>query len=453
MVDLSRALGLSSGDVVAFVGGGGKTTAMFRLAKELAQVGSARPRVLTTTTTRIFAAQIKQAPAYVSFDPASQTIDDIRPQLDHALRQNDYVLLIGRADPDSGKAFGVEAEMIDALAATGSFDFIINEADGSRMRPLKAPAEHEPVIPHSTTIVVPVVGLDALGQPLQDEAVHRPERVSRLSGTPLGQPVTIDTISALVCHPQGGLKAVPAKARVMPLLNKLDHSSNLAEARDIAKKLLSCSRIEAVLIGAVQTADSPIVEFHGRTAAIILAAGGSSRFGSPKQLARWHGATFIEHVVNAALGSQADPVVVVLGAEMDQSRAVLDSLPVQIVYNRSWAEGQSTSMKLGLEKLAADISGVIFLLVDLPAVTSEIIDTIIDRYRQTMAPLVWPEFEGQRGNPVLFDRTLFPALRQVSGDTGGRPVLIAHQEQAERVAVRYESILQDIDRPEDIPND
>jgi molybdenum cofactor cytidylyltransferase len=161
MVDLSRALGLSSGDVVAFVGGGGKTTAMFRLAKELAQVGSARPRVLTTTTTRIFAAQIKQAPAYVTFDPASQTIDDIRPQLDHALRQNDYVLLIGRADPDSGKAFGVEAEMIDALAATGSFDFIINEADGSRMRPLKAPAEHEPVIPRSTTIVVPVVGLDA----------------------------------------------------------------------------------------------------------------------------------------------------------------------------------------------------------------------------------------------------------------------------------------------------
>jgi molybdenum cofactor cytidylyltransferase len=426
---------------------------MFRLAKELAQVGSARPRVLTTTTTRVFAAQIKQAPAYVTFDPASQTIDDIRPQLDHALRQNDYVLLIGRADPDSGKAFGVEAEMIDALAATGSFDFIINEADGSRMRPLKAPAEHEPVIPRSTTIVVPVVGLDALGQSLQDGAVHRSERVSRLSGTPLGQPVTIDTISALVCHPQGGLKAVPVKARVIPLLNKLDYSSNLAAARDIAKKLLSCNRIEAVLIGAVQTADSPIVEFHGRTAAIILAAGGSSRFGSPKQLARWHGATFIEHVVNAALGSQADPVVVVLGAEMDQSRAVLDSLPVQIVYNRSWAEGQSTSMKLGLEKLAADISGVIFLLVDLPAVTSEIIDTIIDRYRQTMAPLVWPEFEGQRGNPVLFDRTLFPALRQVSGDTGGRPVLIAHQEQAERVAVRYESILQDIDRPEDIPND
>ena len=116
-------------------------------------------------------------------------------------------------------------------------------------------------------------------------------------------------------------------------------------------------------------------------------------------------------MVKTALASQANPVIVVLGAETEQCRSVLAGLPVQIVHNRSWAEGQSTSMKAGLEMLPQATSSVIFLLVDLPAVTPELIDTVIERYRQTAAPIVWPEYAGRRGNPVLFDRVLFSELR------------------------------------------
>lgn len=448
-MQLSRALRISAGDVVALVGGGGKTTALFRLAQELSQK---KMRVLTTTTTRIFSAQIQRAPAHLKFNPTRQTVADILPQLNHLIDHHQHALLIGQADPESGKAFGIPPEVIDALAASGHFDVILNEADGSRMRPFKAPAEHEPVIPASTTLVVPVVGIDALGQPLHNNYIHRAERVSRLSGTPLNAPVTANTVAAVLSHAGGGLKNVPAQARVIPLLNKVANSAALALARSIAAQTLQTGpQIEAVAIGAAQTSN-PVSEVQGRTAAVLLAAGNSSRFGSPKQLARWGGQTFIERVADAALNSQAEPVVVVLGAEIEQSRAALAGRPVNIIINPDWAKGQSASLKAGLAALPPNISSVVFLLVDLPGITPNIIDALIARHRQTLAPLVWPEFEGRRGNPVLFDRNLFAELAAVSGDTGGKPVLMAHQDNAERVAVTDEAIVQDIDRLQDLEN-
>jgi molybdenum cofactor cytidylyltransferase len=454
---LSHALRITPGEVVALVGGGGKTTAMFQLAHELAP----RLRVLTTTTTRIFAAQIKRAPAHVTFDPTTQTVTDILPHLDAAIARHMQVLLIGQADTASGKAFGIPPDIIDELAASGHFDLILNEADGSRMRPFKAPAEHEPVIPASTTLVVPVVGLDALGQPLSEETVHRAELVSRLSGTALGQPITPQAIAAVVSHPAGGLKNVPAQARVMPLLNKLDWvrrggeearsgGEGGAAVDELVGRLLGCERIDSVVLGAVQNQDSPVAEVHSRAAVVVLAAGGSTRFGSPKQLARWGDKTFIEQVVDTALASWAGPIVVVLGAEVEGSRAALGNRPVQVVVNEAWAQGQSNSMQAGLSALPDNIGCVIFMLVDLPGVTPELINGLINRHRQTLALLVWPEFEGRRGNPVLFDRRLFAELKEVSGDTGGKPVLLRHQAQAERVAVADPAILQDIDRAEDL---
>lgn len=446
---LSQALRIKPGDVVAFVGGGGKTTAMFQLAAEVAS----EMRVLTTTSTRIFAAQIKRSPAHVTFDPERQKLADILPQLQAGLDRFGQVLLIGQAEPDSGKAFGLPPDIIEALAATGRFDLIINEADGSRMRSFKAPAAHEPVIPLVTTLVSPVVGLDVVGRPLTEEVVHRAGLVSRLSGTALGAPVTPATVAAVLCHPEGGVKGAPPGARIVPVLNKVDSgpAEDVPEvAVEIAGRLLGCERIDAVVMGSVQQAADPVTAVHGRTAAVVLAAGGSSRFGSAKQLATWGDRTFIERVVDAALGSQARPVVVVLGAEAERCRAALGSRPVEIIINEAWRSGQSTSMTAGLAALADNISAAVFLLVDLPGITPNVVDALIERHRRTLAPLAWPEFEGRRGNPVLFDRRLWPELRQVQGDTGGRPLLKTYQEQAERVAVSSPAVLLDIDRPEDL---
>lgn len=443
---LSQALRLGQNEVVALVGGGGKTTTLFRLAAELA----ATRRVLMTTSTRIFAAQIKQAPAYVAFDPGRQTLDDILPALNEALARHSQVLLIGQADWHSGKAFGVAPEVIDALVATGQFDTILVEADGSRMRPFKAPADHEPVIPALTTMVVPVVGVDVLGRPLSDETVHRAGLVSQLSQTLLGEPVTTQTIAEIFCHRQGGLKNVPDGARFVPLINKVETAAQQQAAHDLAARLLTCERVDSVAIGAVQAKTAPIWEVWSRSAAVILAAGSSTRFGSPKQLAPWGDKTFIEHVVDTALASAADPVVVVLGAEVEQSLRLLQPKSVKIVINDRWAEGQSTSMQAGLAALPPNVGSVLFLLVDLPGVTPDVLNAVIDRHRYTLAPLVWPEFAGRRGNPVLFDRTLLAELSHISGDTGGRPVLLAHKDQAERVIVDHPGIVQDVDRPGDL---
>jgi molybdenum cofactor cytidylyltransferase len=449
-MQLPQAFHIQPGEVVAFVGGGGKTSTMFGLAEALAQTSIGR-RVLTTTSTRIFAAQIKLAPAHVIFEPARQSLAELLPALQAALDRHGQVLLIGQTEPETGKAFGIPPELIDRLAATGLFDVILNEADGSRMRPFKAPAGHEPVIPVSSSLVVPVVGLDVLARPLSDDTVHRAKLVSELSGTPLTGPVTVETVATVLSHAQGGLKNVPEPARVIPLLNKAESPLALAAARQIATTLLQKPRFDRVAIGAVKDKGEPIREVQGRTAVVILAAGGSSRFGSPKQLARWAGQTFIERAVTTALAAGGvHSVTVVLGAEVEQSRRLLQPFPVEVVVNPHWPEGQSSSMQAGLTVLPATVDSVIFLLVDLPLITPDIIEALIRRYRQTLAPIVWPEFAGQRGNPVLFDRTLFPQLSQIKGDTGGRPLLQAYQDQAERVVVTTPAVLQDVDRPEDV---
>ncbi|RMF03482.1 MAG: putative selenium-dependent hydroxylase accessory protein YqeC [Chloroflexi bacterium] len=441
---LAQALRLHPGDVAAFVGGGGKSTAMFRLAREL----SASMRVLATTTTRIFAVQISQSPAHVTADPARPPAN-LTAQLDTALRRHGQVLLTGPVDPAQGKAFGVPPEQVDQLAASGQFDVILVEADGSRMRPFKAPAQHEPVIPATTTLVVPVAGLDVLGQPLNAQTVHRPQRVARLAGLPLDAPITAGVVATVLAHPDGGLKNVPPSARVAALLNKAETEARQSAGQTIAAQLLARPRIESVVLGRVRHAAAPVVERRERAAVVLLAAGGSSRFGAPKQLATWGGVTLVERAADVALASQADGVTVVLGAHAAACRAALGRRPVQIVVNTNWAQGQSTSLRAGLEHLPAGTGSAIFLPVDMPGITPDVLNALITCHRQTLAPLVWPEFEGQRGNPVLFDRDLFGQLAQISGDTGGRALFKKYARQAGRVAANSAEILHDVDRPED----
>jgi molybdenum cofactor cytidylyltransferase len=247
---LSDALGMKADDVVAIVGGGGKTTAMFRLAREAVERGG---RAITTTTTRIFGAQIALAPTHVS------AADATRESVLAALAVHRHVLVIGPTDRDSGKAEGVSLELFRSLCAWDPGACILNEADGSRMRPFKAPAEHEPVIPPETTLVVPVVGADVLGKPLDAQHVHRPGLVSALSGAPPGSPVTPEVVARVLAHPRGGLKGVPPGARVVMLINKVETLADRAPARETAARLLRAPAIAAVLLTALRS-EIPILE-------------------------------------------------------------------------------------------------------------------------------------------------------------------------------------------------
>ena len=135
---LVDALDVKDGDVIAVVGGGGKTTAMFRLAQEIADRGG---EAITTTTTRIFGAQVALSPAHV------MAADATRERIASALAAHRQVLVVGVTEASTGKAEGVSLDLFRRLREWFPAASILNEADGSRMRPFKALAGHEPVIP------------------------------------------------------------------------------------------------------------------------------------------------------------------------------------------------------------------------------------------------------------------------------------------------------------------
>jgi molybdenum cofactor cytidylyltransferase len=251
---LADALRMTADESVALVGGGGKTTAMFRLAREMVARGG---RAITTTTTRIFGAQIALAPAHVL------ATDLTRDRVAAALAAHGHVLVIGPTEAGTGKAEGVSLELFGRLRAWFPEECLLNEADGSRMRPFKAPADYEPVIPTDTTLVVPVVGADVLGAPLDADHVHRPELVGALSGAPPGTRITPAIVARVLAHPEGGRKGVPAGARVIVLINKVEALPDRGPARETAECLLREPAIHAVVLANLR-GPVPVLEVCAR---------------------------------------------------------------------------------------------------------------------------------------------------------------------------------------------
>lgn len=183
-------------------------------------------------------------------------------------------------------------------------------------------------------------------------------------------------------------------------------------------------------------------------AGVILAAGGSERFGGPKQLLNWQGEPFVTRVARTSLEAGLTPLVVVIGADHQQVETALRGLPLRTVYNPKWSQGQSISMKAGLNALPNDCEGVMFLLSDQPQIPSRLIQQLIDRYMLNRAPITAPKAGGRRGNPVLFGQEAFPALHQVTGDKGGRAVF--DQFEVDWLPWEDERILLDVDDDTDL---
>jgi molybdenum cofactor cytidylyltransferase len=449
-MDLATALRIEPKDVVAFVGGGGKTSAMFRLAAEIVAAGG---QVVTSTTTRIFAAQIALAPRHVAVDAAPGAWPAALAAIGAALAETRHVLVTGPVEPGSGKAPGVPFAFIAHLQALPAAPVILLEADGSRMRPFKAPAAHEPVIPPQTTLVVPIVGADVFGSPLDDVRVHRPDQVAQLAGVPLGTPVTPALVAAVLTHPEGGLKHVPPLARVVVVINKLDRPAALPPAREAAALLLASPRVSAVALGAVAT-DSPIAEVWGGVAAVVLAAGRSTRMGQPKQLLPWGSTTLLADVIARLQTSPVSQVIVVTGHE----RAAVEAAallaiqpggpPVTFAHNPDYAHSElARSLQSGLAALPPTCQALLVVLADQPDLDPAVVAQLIARWRSTRAAVVAPFFGAQRGHPMLFDRSLWPHIRALPPEANPRQ-LLQTAGPIERVPVDTDAVLRDLDTPE-----
>lgn len=440
-MNLSQALDLKPGDVVAFVGAGGKTSAMFRLADELVAQGW---RVISTTTTRMAQDEIRRAPQQIGLGHQAHLPDSLPEQIE----QYRHIFVFGKLDADN-KMRGVRPTWLDEYMAHAPYqDVLLVEADGSRRLPMKAPFSHEPVIPESATVVMPVVGLSALRQPLDDDHVYGAEVVHNTTGYPLSNPVTTRLVAAVLISPQLGLKNIPPKARIVPLLNQVT-TDTLPQAREVAAFALTDLNVERVLIGAVQEAE-PVREVRRRVGAVILAAGQSRRMGRPKLLLPWDGSTIIRRVCELVTDCGLYETVVVAGEQVEAIRRQVAGLPLRVIYNPRFAEGEIlSSLQVGLEAIWQTSDACLVVLGDQPAIEKDVVLTLLAAYSQEQGRIIAPTYDNRRGHPLLFDRALWQAILDLPPGKAPRDLLSTHTDEIVPVAVNTDSVLRDIDTPDD----
>lgn len=446
-MNLVQAIRLTGNEAVALVGSGGKTTALFQLARQL------KPPVIVSTTTHL---SIQQA-RFADLHFLVRTVEDLE-DLKNSISP-DVILVTG--DPtQEGRLAGLPPHLLNNLfriTKEKDIPFLI-EADGSRQKPLKAPSNHEPVIPDFVSIVVIVAGLSGLGKPLSSEWVHRPESFAHISGLQIGETITSDALERVLTSPEGGLKGIAENCRRVIILNQADSMESQAQAQKMSLNLLNYSA--AVCVASLEpTFDQPtsrradeylyptIYAVHERVAGVVLAGGGSKRFGKPKQILTWRGKTFIQQVVSTALVAGLSPLILVTGANHDQIIKLVGEEVKQVIHNPEWESGQSTSVRAGLSALDPNVGGAVFLLVDQPQIPATLIRALVELHASTLAPIVAPMVNDRRANPVLFDRVTFPDFVDLRGDQGGRALFARNP--VSWLEWQDESILLDVDSPED----
>jgi len=426
---LAKALRLSQPACVAFIGAGGKSTTLFKLAREYSTP------VVVTATTHLGEWQTPLADVHI----VARNTRDIE-QLDFS--KSGVVLVTAEIENNRTRSLNLELlGRLYSLCRRNSIPLLI-EADGSRQRPIKAWDAHEPPIPEFAGRVVQVVGMNGVGMPLTPEFVHRTELFSKLSGLEIGEPITPAGLTKVLIHKAGGLKNIPTGAKKTLIFNQTDTPEKQSLARKMADELIS--DYHSIIIASMK--EEWIHAVYEPLAAIILAAGESSRFGKPKQILDWRGEPFIRVVAKNAVRAGFTPVIVVTGAHAEQVEPAIRDLDVTILKNQDWKSGQGSSVRTGVQNLPNWCGGAVFLLADQPHVDPSILRALKEKHAEALYPIISPMVLDQRANPVLFDRVTFPDLMNITGDTGGRAIF--HKHRVEYLPWHDGSLLLDVDTPE-----
>lgn len=187
-----------------------------------------------------------------------------------------------------------------------------------------------------------------------------------------------------------------------------------------------------------------------RVGAVVLAAGSSSRMGSPKQTLRFRGESLLRRAALAALGAGCRPLVVVTGAYAELSRRELEGLDAREVFNPRWETGMASSIRAGVEGLVSanpDVTSAVLLLCDQPHVTADIISGLIAAQRSTGSPVVASTYDGSFGVPALFSRPLFAELTGLEGRCGAKEIIKRHASEAHFLPFQGGEV--DVDTPDD----
>jgi probable selenium-dependent hydroxylase accessory protein YqeC len=223
---LYLALSIASGDMVAFVGAGGKSSAILTVADELAEVGMT---FLAAPTTKMLVSETEKLGSLIT----SEDPGELRTKANEALSKGAPGLVVGRGLLSKNRVGGVDPAAIPSLAPL--VDVVLVEADGARRRPIKGTADHEPALPDAATLVVAVGNIRAFGVPVVEENVHRPELFSKLTGIGAGQSITSRAFARALA--EGSLGKIPAEARSAALITGVHPGKTMADASVVTREL------------------------------------------------------------------------------------------------------------------------------------------------------------------------------------------------------------------------
>jgi probable selenium-dependent hydroxylase accessory protein YqeC len=226
---------LSADGLVCVVGAGGKKTTLYALANRL-------DRAVVTATVRIPIFDSHVARVFVTDDPV-QAVESAAEW---------PIGVVPEREDDRYR--GYEVGVIDDLGGRTDVTLLV-KADGARTREFKAPGEREPQLPRNADTVIPIASAHAVGEPLDERTVHRPERVAALTDLAVGDAVTAEAVATVLASPEGGLRDVPEGARAIPLLNKVDDAEDERVAREIARGIHERADVERVVLARMAEAE------------------------------------------------------------------------------------------------------------------------------------------------------------------------------------------------------
>ena len=429
--------------VLSVVGGGGKTSLIFRIMEELTAVGK---KVLITTTTHM---------AYEPDRPFAEDGDMI------SIKQNleEYGYTIAASlDREKHKIGALSEEKLKEIKVLA--DVMLIEADGAKRYPLKVPASWEPVIWGQTDLVIAVAGMDAAGKPIQ-EVCHRPENVADFLGKEAEEKVTEEDIVRVVLSTEALKKCVYGR-EYRVLLNKADIPGKSQAAESIADRLEeqgihaawgSLREKEYYICGKSETERKRAAQMPSKRvklALIMLAAGNSRRFGSNKLMYEVDGVPMYQRTLRmlqkAAERIPDSRIVVVTQPQYSEIIDVVKETGAEVLFNPKPERGIASSMQIGLE-IAKDADACLFTVSDQPWLTAETIIALYDAFQSEnkgMACTVWGE---KTGNPCIFSKKYYRKLMEITGDKGGKQIIKRYPEDVTYLKISDEREQQDVDVP------
>ncbi|MEL6306573.1 MAG: selenium cofactor biosynthesis protein YqeC [Chloroflexota bacterium] len=436
---LHSALDVMRGDVVAFIGAGGKTSTLTALGHELFAQGW---RVLATTSTSITLEEMERLPHNMRYDSNPQRISA-------ALSQHGFVFLYDAIY--DGRVYGPDVEWTRQLLDTIDSDVLLIEADNADGQPLKAPRDNEPAVPQEASLVVPMVSLNALEKPLDDVHIYNPQAMIDKYGFYEGNAVSPPWIAQVLRDSELGLGGIPDRARVVAFINDTPDDQYLrGKARLIAKLALKSKRLQGVAIGSAEN-KNPIYEVQRTVGAIVLAAGQASRMGEPKVLMPWtkrH--SILEHIIQQLHRSRISYINVVTGYYRDEVKAQAKRMGARPVHNRAFKTGEMlSSLKAGLRAMPDNVSATFVVLGDQPRIQPRVIYELLRAYAEGKGDLIAPSYNMRRGHPILIGRKYWAEFLALPNYQSPRDVINAHADDITYITVNTDSVLRDVDTPED----